>query len=360
MKKNNTPPSSNNKGLSRSARRRRNRRNRRNPPQKSISRALGSQSGRLNDRPISQNITTSQQVSFSPLSLFETRVGSTPGGLRVKGREYLATVWSDGGSVKFSYNVWNSPISQGGYLPVRPASLMRAQAYASIFEEYFFHNVKIQFLSVLPTTTTGAVSLDCEFDQAAPIPSSSAFYQTASHLVSFVGNAYSDGVLGPFPGTLSNYNRYFNRWPDSTGTVVYASDRQTIQFKIDGVCSTSLGATNIGHLVIEYDLEFYTPIESLSSDPTTSLKRDLELHMVEHAKRESLTQSVTDAESKDSDILPIQDTLGENLKLVSVPKDIYEEVVHLIDDYKKTQFKPSSNIEGSPLSSRNSKKKDQL
>lgn len=343
--------SSNNNTLSRSARRRRNRRKRQQSnTNRPNSGPLGSQSGRLT-RPVAQNLTSSQETSFSPLHLFQVKAGSTPGGLRISGREYLGSVLNDSaqsGRLGFTYNLWNTPVLPQYYIPIRPASLMRAQAYAAIFEEYFFHKIKISFSSALPTTTAGALALNVEFDEDSALPSAGSFGAVANHMVSTVGNVYSDASM-EFPGRLANYNRYFTHFAGFPSTTT--DERMSVQCDLTGVCSTSLATSLLlGHITIEYDLELYSPIESITTD-NLSVRSDIEL-LKKRTQRKVLKSlggtdpSVTDASLEEE----TSEGSTSPKKALSVPLGIYEDVVQLMNDYYKQKAKKDSdlpmNIEG--------------
>ncbi len=248
--------------------------------------------------------------------------------MRIKGREYLGAVRASAataGVILFDYNIWNTPLTAQTVIDLRPAALMRGQAYASIFEEYFFHRAKIMFASSLPTTQTGSLALDIEFDVTAPQPSPGNFGAVANHMVATVDNVYSGASL-EWPGTLSNYNRYFNRF----GTVTEENTdlRQSIQQVLTGVCSTSIPInTPIGHLMIEYDLEFYTPIESITQDPFP-LKREVGRRYKDCAAPG--LQSPVEAPAS-----TVTDDTDPTERKLSVPVHLYEDITELIRDYKR-------------------------
>jgi len=198
------------------------------------------------------DLTRSQFTATSPLNMFTVERGSTPGGVRVRGRELIGAVSSIAASTG-AFALLNVAAAQGtGFqLTLTPFSFPRLQAYSNIYEYFKFHKADVLFQANQPTTAAGeiVVSVDYDVDDTAPADTVSMMRNVSATMA----NIYSDASL-QILGELARLPKF------KTGTAVNDSDQNyqaAVYFAQEGV--TASAGQGLGYVIIEYDVEFYTP-----------------------------------------------------------------------------------------------------
>lgn len=194
-------------------------------------------------------LTRSQFTATSPLNYFSVKTGSTPGGIRVKGRELVGTTTATSPLVG-AFALLNT----GSFtaFPINPSSFPRLSAYVPIYEFFKFHKCDIMFQANQPTTATGEILVSVDYDyKDNPPGSSQAMMRNPS---STMANLYSDcslQVLGSY-SRLPKYATSQNTSPDLDQ--IYQG---ALYVGIEGV--TAASGTALGYIIIQYDVEFFTP-----------------------------------------------------------------------------------------------------
>lgn len=195
------------------------------------------------------SLTRSQFTATAPQNYWDIYPASTPGGMRVKGRELLTAVTLSASSTG-SFQLAGLPSNT--YLPLNPLSFPRLAQISNAFEDYIFHKADLLFQSNQPTTSTGSIMICAEYDPSEAQPTSTIGFMR--NITSTIANIYSDcscqatRSLSRLPwfvvvtGGAGNINQF---------------DQAMISVGIEGYTGTS-GAT-VGYLVVEYDVEFKAP-----------------------------------------------------------------------------------------------------
>lgn len=164
------------------------------------------------------------------------------------------------GVITISYYNFGVAASSSGFWSVSPTNLSRAFSYAQIFDEFYFHQMKFTFFSGLSTAQEGRFAFSYASEYYTPVPSAGFFPGVMADVCSTVGNYYSDSSI-VVPGRLSYLNRYLcspSTGDDYDGRMIYQGVLNFV-----GSPLGNLATKDIGALVIEYDLEFYSPREVL-------------------------------------------------------------------------------------------------
>lgn len=223
-------------GAKRRAKRRRSRAN-----------GLARNPGQRGDNSLS--LTRSQFTATSPLNLFSITRGSTPGGVRVTGRELIAAVniGVTTGAFTLSGN-FDTATDLGA---INPASFPRLAAYAPIYEYFIMHKITYLFQSNMPTTVQGAVVMAIDYDPTDPVPANTAGMMR--NISSTMANIYSDATLEGLK-SLSRLPRYQT---DAPAAETLQSVQGTLYVAVEGFSVTA--ATAVGYIIAQYDVEFFTP-----------------------------------------------------------------------------------------------------
>lgn len=191
-----------------------------------------------------------QYSATTPLTLWEIRQASTPGGMRVRGREMMATMLAPAAVSTFQLLGWN--VTGQTSLPLNPLSFPRLTSIAKCYEQYLFHGAKIWFQSQLPTTSAGMNFLSVEYDPKDQAPTTAS--QLLANVSSACANVYSDMstvVIKEF----SRVPRYFVQQSVSGDSAqVYQA---SLYAGTQGYAPTA--GQSMGLLIVEYDVEFYVP-----------------------------------------------------------------------------------------------------
>jgi len=197
------------------------------------------------------SLTRNQFTATSPLNLFNITAGTSPGGVRVSGRELVSAVTmpiiANGIytlSTSFSTNV--------NFGAINPVSFPRLSAYAPIYEYFVFHRLTFYFQSNQPTTGTGSIILSIEYDGTDPVPASTTAQMR--NISSTMANLYSDCSLQGLKD-LSRIPRF------KTDAPIAANILQAVQGVLYVATEgyTNAAVSTVGYVVAQYDVEFYTP-----------------------------------------------------------------------------------------------------
>lgn len=201
-------------------------------------------------------LTRNQFTATTPLNLFNVSKGSTPGGSRVKGRELLGTVnLSNTVTGAFDLNAIVAQLGSSTATPILPAYFARLTSYTTIYEYYKFHKATIVFQSLSATSRNGVFMMALDYDYADGSAASSIAMMR--NISSTMCNIYSDASM-ELDGKLSTYPKYRCA---ANVTASEASDDQKAQARLLVACEgvTGTAADAIGYIIVEYDVEFFTP-----------------------------------------------------------------------------------------------------
>jgi len=201
---------------------------------------------------IGLSLTRSQFTATSPLNLFETRTGSTPGGIRVKGRELIGSLSLTANSTGAFQILSVNSVAPTNYLVLNPVKFARLGAYVPIYEMFIFHKAVISFISNQPTTATGEELMCIDYDASDTAPADAV--SMMRNVSSVMGNIYSDASMQALK-ELSRLPRYYTAETTSPNTVQI--NQGTCFFGIEGYTG-SINAV-VGYCVVDYEVEFFTP-----------------------------------------------------------------------------------------------------
>jgi hypothetical protein len=197
-------------------------------------------------------LTRSQFTATSPQNYWEFLPASTPGGLRVKGRELIGAA-SAPSALTGGFSTLNVTIPTGvsNSVALNPGfTFPRLGNIAQAFQEFKFHKADLCFQANQPTTSSGEVLVCAVYDAAASTPSSST--SMMRNITSTMANIYSNASC-QILGKLSRLPRYFNSTTTGDDTTIEA----LFFVAVEGV--TAASAATLGYIAIEYDVEFFTP-----------------------------------------------------------------------------------------------------
>jgi len=171
---------------------------------------------------------------------FSVAKGSTPGGVRVRGRELVSTV-SNGASAAFTVTT----------VSLTPSTFPRLSQYGGLFEEYFFHVADIMFQPSMGTQSSGAVSLWVDYD--AGDPSETTQSQASRNISYAMANVYATCAC-KFMSSLSRVRRFAT---SSTGATSLQVNQALVRVATEGIPAPF--NASVGYLFIHYDVEFFAP-----------------------------------------------------------------------------------------------------
>jgi len=197
------------------------------------------------------SLTRSQFTATSPQNYWEFIPASTPGGLRVRGRELIGSAALSGASTgAFQLLNVTDAVGTSTITFLSPISFPRLSSIASAFDFYKFKQAGLMFNSNQPTTQTGEIILAVNYDSEASAPTSSSIMMR--NITAVMANIYSDASCCA-EGSLSRLPRYL-----TTDIVGEEQNYQgAIFLGIEGY--TGAAAAVVGYLVIQYDVEFFAP-----------------------------------------------------------------------------------------------------
>jgi hypothetical protein len=205
--------------------------------------------GMLSDNTLS--LTRDQFTATSPLNLIEVRPGSTPGGVRVKGRELLAGL-STASSISGAYTVLTNNRTGTLNTPIIPSTFPRLGNYGGIYEFYKFHKLCLFFYPNQPTTQAGEILACVDYDAKDLTPVDAA--SVMRNITATMSNIYSLNSMEML-ASLSRLPKFIT---SSTTSVDVDQTTQGIAYYVVEGVTASAGAT-LGYLVAQYEVEFYTP-----------------------------------------------------------------------------------------------------
>jgi len=196
------------------------------------------------------SLTRDQFTATSPLNLFNVHAGSSPGGIRVTGRELVNAV-----TLPITTGVWAAsttfPGGTAGSSPVNPSVFPRLTAYTPIYEYFVFHKLDFLFQSNQPTTTAGEIILSVDYDPSDAAPASTSAQMR--NISSTMANLYSDCSLQCLK-SLSRLPRYETA---SSFALLQQEVQAALTVAVEGY--TNASATTVGYIIAQYDVEFFTP-----------------------------------------------------------------------------------------------------
>lgn len=204
------------------------------------------------------SLTRDQFTATSPLNLFQIGPGSTPGGVRVQGRELLSAVelqgpLTGGFQLARTFNGQDTQFALPG--DINPYAFPRLQNYGPMYEYFKFHKLSVLFQSNQPTTQGGEVIMCIDYDPTDSAPGSTAAMMR--NVSSTMANVYSDASL-QLIGSLSRLPKY-----ECVSSLIGLEALQALQGKIyvalEGITNASTSVITYGYIVVQYDVEFFTP-----------------------------------------------------------------------------------------------------
>ena len=188
-----------------------------------------------------------QFAAYVPLQTFSVAKGTTPGGVRVRGRELIQSLTSGLTTLVFGAN--NLTTAAG--FELNPGNFPRLASYASIYEFYKFHKAKAMFQSNQPTTASGVSEIAVDYDAKDAVPSSTVTMMR--NISSSMSNIYADNAC-VIDGSLSRLPRFVTSQTSGADRDQYI--QAVVWYAFEGVVGTNASQ---GYLLIEYDVEFFTP-----------------------------------------------------------------------------------------------------
>lgn len=217
-------------------------------PQQSRGKGLQRDPGNRGNNNLS--LTRSQFTATSPLNLFQVRGGSTPGGIRVSGRELISAVTVPIANGTFLAST-TFPGATGGFSPIWPNVFPRLAAYTPIYEYFVFHKLVLLFQSNQPTTQTGEIILSVDYDPTDTAPATTAAMMRM--ISSTMANVYSDCSLEVLK-SLSRLPRYECA---AAATETMQQIQASLTVAVEGY--TNAAISTVGYIIAQYDVEFFSP-----------------------------------------------------------------------------------------------------
>lgn len=199
------------------------------------------------------SLTRDQFTATSPLNLFAVGPGSTPGGVRVKGRELISAVSipAQTGAYTLSTGFTGSAtVNNAGW--VNPINFPRLAAYTPIYEYFVFHKISYLFQSNQPTTQPGEIILSVDYDPTDPPAANTA--DQMRNISATMANVYSDCSLQ----VLKDLNRLPRYECSAAPAEILQQVQAKLQVAVEGLPTTA-AATTVGYIIAQYDIEFFTP-----------------------------------------------------------------------------------------------------
>ncbi len=193
------------------------------------------------------SLTRSQFTATSPLNLFNVGAGSTPGGIRVSGRELLGAV-----TVPIATGVWVASTTfpgTGVASSLNPLAFPRLAAYDPIYEYFKFHKCTFLFQSNQPTTATGEIVMSFDYDPDDTPPASTQAQMR--NISATMANIYSDASLE----VLSSLSRLPKYECGAAGALQARQGALTVA--VEGY--SNVAVSTVGYVIAQYDVEFFTP-----------------------------------------------------------------------------------------------------
>ncbi len=194
-------------------------------------------------------LTGTQFTATSPLSLFRTSNGTTPGGIKVSGRELIGSATAIA-ALNGAFAILN--INGATPFLLNPSTFPRLASYVSIYEWYKFHRVVVRFQPNQSTTAAGEVLLAVDYDVKDAAPTSSVALMR--NISSTMSNIYSVNSL-EILSSLSRLPKYATSQTSSPDTAQV--NQAAVYCAVEGI--TAAIGTSLGYIVVQYEVEFFTP-----------------------------------------------------------------------------------------------------
>lgn len=196
--------------------------------------------------PKSLNLNFAQSTGFAAAIPLVFTGGSTPGGVVVSGRELYQT--SNSGSTTLAFGADNTSTATG--INMRPGNFTRLGSVAQNWDEYFFREFRVQFISNQPTTAAGTcmIAFDVDVGDSTPTTSTSMFRKPFN----VASNIYSALEL-QVPTEMSAYPKYFNNSGSVEGT---QQNQGEVYYAFEGVAAVN---APMGYMIVDYVVELFSP-----------------------------------------------------------------------------------------------------
>jgi hypothetical protein len=236
------------------------------------------------DKVFVQSLNAPQLNYTNPNKFWEVQKASTPGGIKLKAKEPLGQlVLSTSSTGAFTQLFLNSTSGPGG-VSLNPISFSgalfpRLSAIAQAYDMFLFRRFKLDFISSQPTTMAGQVLMWIDYDSAQTVASTSS--QALSNICSVISNVYSCVSVGGG----SEFSRLPRYYINQTANTINDQTTQGIGYLAVQGFTGSAGAT-LGELLIEYEIEFFTPSQTPIGSPTRTMlkeKEEFELYELIHS-----------------------------------------------------------------------------
>jgi len=194
------------------------------------------------------------QLNYTNPNVFwEVKKASTPGGVKISAKEPVGQVALSAASTGGFTLCTIGGVSS---LLLNPIETLfpRLSSISLAYELFIFRKFKIDFISSQPTTSAGQMLIWADYNAADSFATTSS--QALSNISSIIGNVYSCLMVrgGSEFSRLPRYN---------INTNVSGPIDQTIQANILCAVQGYTGASGsiLGELLVEYDIEFFTPTQ---------------------------------------------------------------------------------------------------
>lgn len=117
---------------------------------------------------------------------------------------------------------------------------------------FIFHTARIMFQSNQPTTATGVIEIAVDYDAKDSAPTSTI--QMMRNISSAMANIYADCACDVVK-KLSRLPRY--NTAEVSGSDADQVNQAVVYLATEG--SNATASSTVGYLMIEYDVEFFTP-----------------------------------------------------------------------------------------------------
>jgi len=196
------------------------------------------------------DLTRDQFTATSPLNLFTIATGSTPGGIRVRGRELVGAATAQSASTGAIFNLLVNGITPPFY--INPVNFPRLSAYLPIYEWYKFHKVSVLFQANQPTTAVGELLMCVDYDAKDATPATAVAFMR--NITSTMCNIYSDASCQVL-GSLSRLPKFAT----AQGTSSDLDQVNQASLFLAGEGITTASGAGLGYVILQYDIEFFTP-----------------------------------------------------------------------------------------------------
>lgn len=273
------------------------------------------------------------------MSMWEYGNASTPGGMRIRGREaggtLIATATGSG------YQLLNSSNSQGidGNLPLNPFFSSRLEKIAEIYDQFKYHKFVVDIVPYKPTSTAGVYFGTVISDSAALTVNPTTQSQFLDGIVNYLAAIYSIARM-IYTGDLAQLPRYIcSALAAATGNE--PADVLSLQGKCFFGCQgvTTTVGDSMATIVVTYDIEFFSPRAPVNEAPPN-------LFGMSHA---DLTRLFIRSGTKDIESLRLQSLTNRLRSWLELDNSLvhqaYANAIRRLELEQKSLEKVPSNVE---------------